>query len=101
MSSMLEDNIIRNKLVILIGTASLDKYHFSYGTNMKRQQVESNSILLDFIGSRYRQSVKVSIEAGELVLTNMNKSILPRFETEAKIKVHVVGLKYQEQELCI
>ena len=60
---------------------------------MQKQWVEINSVFLDQIGSRFGQSAKVSIEAGELVVSEIDDSILTKFETEENMKDHVKKLK--------
>ena len=40
---------------------------------------------LDYVGGRFGQSVKASMEAGEIVVTEVDSSILPKFYTEAKM----------------
>ena len=53
---------------------------------MQKQWVEINSVFLDFAGSRSGQSTKASIEGGELVVTEINTSVLPKFEREEDVK---------------
>ena len=52
-----------------------------------------------FVGSRHGQSVKASLEAGELIVTEVDEGILKKFDTEADMKAYVTSLKYWEQEL--
>ena len=100
MSSLLEDSAVGYNLVIWTRTASLDKYMFSFVSNMQKQWVERNLLLLDCAGSQFGQSVKASIEERELVVTNIDASALSNFETEEDTKEHVEKLKYWEQERC-
>ena len=65
---------------------------------MQKQWVEINSVFLDFAGSRSGQSTKASIEGGEIVVTEINTSVLPKFETEEAMKCHVDKLKYWGKE---
>ena len=80
------------------GVPSLGKCQFSYGAGMKKRWVESNSIFLDYIGGKFGQSVKASLQAGELIITEVDETLLPKFDTEAEMKAHVAALKYWEQE---
>ena len=57
-------------------------------------------MFLNVVGSRFGKSVKVSIEAGELVITEVDKSTLPRFDVEKDMTAHVAALKCWEQKLC-
>ena len=98
MSNVLEDPSINDKLVTLTGTASLDKRKLIHGAGVQRWWVESNSKFLDVIGSRYAQSVKASLEAGEVIVTEVDESLLPKFNTDDEMKAHVQGLKFWEQE---
>ena len=76
MSGILEDSSISDKLVTGSSIAGLEKCSFSYGPGMQKQWVENISVFLDFVGSRYGQSVKASLEAGELIVTEVDESIL-------------------------
>ena len=83
----------------LTSTAGLDKCRFNYGTGIHKQWVESNSLFFNVVVSRFGQSVKAYIEAGELVVTEVDKVMLARFDTEEVMKAHMETLKYWEQEL--
>ena len=67
---------------------------------MQKQWVEINSVFLDYLGNRFGKNVKESIKAGELVVTNIDTSSLPKFETEEDAKEHVAKLKHWEQDRC-
>ena len=41
--------------------AGIDKCHFSYGIGIQKQQVESNSVFMDYVGSKFGQSTKASL----------------------------------------
>ena len=96
---MLEDSTISDKMVAAVAPVGLEKCRFIYGPGMQKQWVESISVFLDFVGSRYGQSVKASLEAGELVVTEVDETVLRKFYTEAEMKAHVAWLKHWEQEL--
>ena len=55
-------------------------------------------MFLDYVGRRFGQSVKASIEGGELVVTEIDDSVLPKFETEEDMKEHTVKLNCWEHE---
>ena len=97
MSNVLEDNTIREKLAT---PTSLSKCHFSYVPGMQKQWVENMSVFLDFVGSKYGQSVKASIEVGELIVTEVDESILTKFDTLKEETQHLETLNYWEQEVC-
>ena len=73
--------------------AGLSKCRFNYGSGMNKQQTESNNALLDHIGSKFGQSMKTSFEEGETVTTEVDETMLPRFDIEEDMKAHVEGLK--------
>ena len=56
-------------------------------------------MFLDFVGSRHGQSVKASLEAGELIVTEVDEKYLKRFETEEEEKTYLTGLKHWEKKL--
>ena len=51
------------------------------------------------VGSRFSKNVKASIEAGELVVTEVDDSMLPSFDAEEDMKDHVAALKHWEKEI--
>ena len=65
---------------------------------MQKQWIESNSAVLHHIWSKFSQSVKASLEAGEMVMTEVDETLLPRFDAEEDTKAHTAGLKCWEQE---
>ena len=96
MSNVLEDNTIREKLAT---PTSLSKCHFSYGPGMQKQWIENISVFLDFVGSEHGQSVEVSIEAGELIVAEVDESILRKFDTLKDETDRLATLKHWEQEM--
>ena len=84
MSSALEDSTINDKMGAAVGPVGLGKCEFTCGPGMQKQWVESVSVFLNFVGSRYGQSVKASLEAGELIVTEVDESILRKFDTETE-----------------
>ena len=94
MSSSVEDNSLSDKLVTLIGTEGLEKCRFSYGPGMQKQWVESVSLFLDFVGSRCGQSAKASLEAGEMVVTEVDEKYLKKFDAEEEMNAYVSSLKH-------
>ena len=79
-------------------TIGLDKITFFCGKGMQRNWIEMNVKLLDYVGSKYGQSAKVSLEVGEMVVTEVDESLLPKFKTEAEKDEHLKKLEYWEQE---
>ena len=86
MSGILEDSGVSDKLVTVSSVAGLEKCSFSYGPGMQKQCVENISVFLDFVGSRYGQSAKASLEAGELIIIEVDENILKTFDTETEMK---------------
>ena len=54
---------------------------------------------MDFVGSRHSQSIKVLLEVGELIVTEVDNTILQKFDTEAEMKAYIAELKYWQKEL--
>ena len=71
---------------------------FKYGMGMQKKWVENNRIFLDFIARRYGQITKASLEAGELVVTEVDETLIPKFDTEDEQKDHISALKFWEKE---
>ena len=67
---------------------------------MQKQWVESASLFMDFVSSRHGQSVKASLEAGELVATEVDKKCLKKFDAEEAEKNYLLGLKHWEKKMC-
>ena len=59
---------------------SLEKYYFSYRAGMQKQWIESNSLFLDYVGRNYGQSMRASLQAGKLIVIEVDKSILLKFK---------------------
>ena len=74
------------------------KYRFSYGQGMQKQWIESNSIFIDLVASKYEQSIRSSLESGEVIVTEVDKSVLIKFDTKEEMKAHIASLKYWQQE---
>ena len=66
MSSLLEYNTVSEKLMT---STSLSKCRFSYGPGVQKKWVENISVFLEFVGSECGQSLKSSLEVGELIVT--------------------------------
>ena len=64
---------------------------------MQKEWIERNSTFLDHIWSKFSPSAKASLEAGEMIETEVDETMLPRFDTEEDTKAHVTGLKFWEQ----
>ena len=88
---MLEENAEK---VIGSPTTSLNKCHFYYRLGIQKQWVESIRIFLDFVGSKYGQSVKASLEAGRLIRTEVDETVLKKFNIKKGEIDHLATLKY-------
>ena len=91
---MLDDSGVSDKLTNASSIAGLEKCRFSYGQGMQKQWVENISVFLDFVGSRCSQSAKASLETGELVVTEVDKKYLKKFDAEDQEKTYLAGLKH-------
>ena len=100
MSILLEDSTVKCKLATLAGSSSLDKCRLSCASGVKKKWIESNPVFLDCTGSRFGQSVKEHIEWGEIVVTKIDSSVIPTFETEEDMKEYAAKLKCWDQERC-
>ena len=49
--------------------------------------------------AKYRQSIKASLLAGEVVVTKIDEDIIPKFDTKEDETKHLATLKYWEQKL--
>ena len=57
------------KLSSQSNTISLGKFSFNYGNVMHKQWAKRNNVFLCYFGSRFGQSVRVSLSVGEMVVT--------------------------------
>ena len=61
--------------------------------------MESNSLFLDYTGNKYSQSTQVSLSKGDVVVIEVDRKLLPKFDIKDERDRHVEGLKFWEQEL--
>ena len=54
--------------------------------------MESSIKFLDYVGGQFRESIKSFLETGEVIITEIGKRILPRFDTKAKMSKYVTAL---------
>ena len=94
MSNLFEDSIEGEKLVASTILVSLAKVRFGYGPGIQKDWVINSAKFLDYVSDRFEQSVRASLEAGEVIVIEIDKRILPRFETEEDMKKYVADLKY-------
>ena len=71
-----------------------EKCRFSYGPNMQKLWVENNISFLTCVAAKYRQSVKASLPVGEVVITEVDKELILRFDTEEEETTHLTRLKH-------
>jgi len=88
----------QNKLTMAVNVASLENHFFYHGPEMQKKWIETNKALLNFVASKYGQSVKVSLEVREMVVTEVNKSLLRKFETEKEKTDYLATLEFWEKE---
>jgi len=61
---------------------------------MQDRWIESNNVLLDYVGSRYGQSVRASLVAGSLTVTEVDEELLSKFNTADDEKKHLEYLAH-------
>ena len=66
---------------------------------MQKDWTHSNSVFLDYAGMRFGQSARASLTVGELVVVEVDKTLMPKFETEEDKKEHLKGLMCWEEML--
>ena len=49
---------------------------------MQKQWVENNAKFLDYVGYRFGKSVRAFLEAGKVVVIEVDSKILPKFTTK-------------------
>ena len=86
------------KPTVAVSVSGLEKCFFYYGHGMQKHWAKSDTTLINYIGSKYGQSVKVSLTTGELVVTEMAETLLPKFKTAEEKKTHLSSLEYWEQK---
>ena len=50
-------------------------------------------VLMDYVGNNFSQSVKVSMLSRNMIVTEVDDKLIPKFKTEEDKKMHVEGLK--------
>ena len=81
-----------------LDSTGLTKCHFFYKPGMQTNQMELNSIFLQYVASKFSQSTKVTLLAETLVVTEVDCSKLPRFKTKQDKEDYLYILEFQEQE---
>ena len=81
----------RSKTVTADG---LEKCCFFYSKGMQDNWIESSNIFLDYVESNFGQSVKALLIEGELVVTEVDESLIPKFETAEAEVDYLSKLKY-------
>ena len=69
-----------DKPTMTVNIVGLEKYFFCFGQGMQKHWVDSNRVL-NQVGNKFGQSVKASLMLGELVLTEIDESLTPKFKT--------------------
>ena len=98
-SSVVEKSIGSEKPSVVVSVSGLEKCFFYYGQGMQNQWAEGNAIFEKCAGSKRGQSVKVSFLAGELAVSEIGESLLPKFKTAEEKQTHLDSLYFWEQEL--
>jgi len=51
-------------------------------------------MFIDYVGNKYGQSTQVSLTKGELVVMEVDKKLLPKFDMKEDRDKHMAGLKF-------
>ena len=66
---------------------------------MQKQWVDSNELFLKCVGSKFEQSVRVSLLVGEIIVTEVDEDVIPRFDAETEELKYLGSLKHWEKKL--
>ena len=78
----------------MIETIVLEKYCFYYGKGIQINWMESNKVFMDYVGCTFGQSIKALLIAGELVVIEVDESLLLKFETVETKKDYLSKIKH-------
>ena len=62
-------------------TPGFGKMCVFYGSGMQKQWVDSSALFLDWVGEKCGQITKASLIGGELVVTEVDEDLTPKFDT--------------------
>jgi len=88
----------RKKPEMKVDIEGLEDSYFYFGPGMQDRWIESNNALLNYVGSKYGQSVRASLIAGSLIVTEVDEELLPKFNTADAEKKYLDSLAYWQQE---
>ena len=66
--------------------SGLEKCKFDYGQGMHQNWVENNVVLMDYVGNKFGQSVKVSMLSRKMIVTEIDDKLIPKVKTEGEKK---------------
>ena len=87
-------NFSATKLSIKTSAIGLEKHYFYYDQGMQKHWILANAAFMNYVGSKYSQSDKVSIMVGKLVITKVDETLVPKFKTEEAKNNHLDKLEY-------
>ena len=61
---------------------------------MQQNWVENKVALMDCVGNKFGQRVKVSMFSGKMIVTKVDDEFIPKFKTEEDKKMHVEVLEH-------
>ena len=83
------------KLALDTKVSGLENCIYYYSPEIQRQWVESNSLFLDYAGNKYSQSTQISLTKGDMVVMEVDRKLLPKFDTkeerQACSRIEVLG----------
>ena len=81
------------------GALSLCKSKFACGPSMQNQWVERSSLFLTCVTAKFGKGMIASLLSGEIVVTEVDEGLTPKFDTEYEEKEHLADLKHWERKL--
>ena len=82
----------KNKPTLTVNRAGLKNYFFYFGQRIQKQRVDINRVFLNYAGNKFGHSVKASLMAGDLVLTEIDERLLSMFKPEVGKDEHLKKL---------
>jgi len=87
-----------DKVSVTSSVPGLERCSFYFGPGMQYRWIESNNVLLNYVGSKYGQSVRASLVAGSLIVTEVDKKLLTKFKTADDEKKYLESFVYWQQK---
>ena len=79
--------------------SDLDNCSFYHGHGTQKQWVESEHMFLNYVGTKFGQSVRVSLVSGEVIVMELDEDLIPKLKTLEEKKKYFDGLEHWSQKL--